>query len=345
MKENRPIISVLLPAYNAGKFVGEAITSILNQTFRNFELIIINDGSTDNTESVIKSFHDDRIRYYKNEHNIKLIKTLNRGLSLARGVYISRMDSDDIALSTMLEEQYYFAINHPDVDIINIRTYEMSNDGHRVRRFPRTPLLNSESLKYVLLFQNVITHPGVMLKAEKVKAYQYRDIPSVANFEDLDLWLRMINDGCCCETLDSYLLFYRINESGVTRTLGVDKRNRLRQSYTISIFHDIYGLDVPREKICFLFGSCCSFSTPFDTNRFIKRVVLSLITDSDTLRLFKSWYHYRFIISGLQMLKTTTFGNKMGILLFILSHPLYIFDSYTMRYLFQRIFNPWKVRK
>jgi glycosyltransferase involved in cell wall biosynthesis len=102
---NAPEISIVLPAYNCEAFLTEAIESILNQTLKDFELIIINDGSTDKTEDVVKSFSDARIIYLKNETNSGLVYTLNKGIDIAKGKYIARMDGDDISLPTRLAKQ------------------------------------------------------------------------------------------------------------------------------------------------------------------------------------------------------------------------------------------------
>ena len=92
-------VSVLMPAYNAEKYIAEAINSILSQTFKDFELLIINDGSTDKSESIVFSFNDPRMRYIKNEQNLGLVRVRNLGLELARGEYVAMLDSDDIAHS------------------------------------------------------------------------------------------------------------------------------------------------------------------------------------------------------------------------------------------------------
>ena len=109
------LISIILPAYNAEKYLKEAIDSILAQTYTNFELIVINDGSTDKTEEIILSYQDSRIRYIKNEKNLKLIRTLNKGIGLAKGKYIARMDADDISLPHRLKEEVEFMEAHPNI--------------------------------------------------------------------------------------------------------------------------------------------------------------------------------------------------------------------------------------
>lgn len=109
-----PKISCIMPAYNAGKYLKVAIDSILNQTFKDFELIIINDGSSDNTEDIILSYDDSRIVYIKNERNLKLMKTLNKGIDKAKGEFISRMDSDDQAHPSLFERELQEFEKHPD---------------------------------------------------------------------------------------------------------------------------------------------------------------------------------------------------------------------------------------
>ena len=100
-----PLISVIMPVYNGERFLRQAVDSILSQTFKDFELIIINDGSSDSTEDIILSYKDKRIRYVKNEKNLRLIKTLNKGLELASGQFVSRMDADDVAHPLLFEKQ------------------------------------------------------------------------------------------------------------------------------------------------------------------------------------------------------------------------------------------------
>lgn len=115
MNAHRPIISVIMPVYNAEAYVGEAIESILTQTYTDIDFVIINDGSVDNTEDIVKSYTDRRIRYYANDMNRGIVYTLNRGLSLAIGEYIARMDSDDISLPERLAKQVVYMEEHPQI--------------------------------------------------------------------------------------------------------------------------------------------------------------------------------------------------------------------------------------
>ena len=156
-----PLVSVLMPVYNAGAFLNEAVESILNQTYKNLELIIINDGSTDNTEDRIKSFKDSRIKYFKNENNLKLIKTLNKGLRLCTGKYIARMDADDIALNTRIEKQVAFM--ELNQNVVASGTYAQffgSSSKTGIWMYP----LHNQDIKLQLLWGSSIIHPTAIFK-------------------------------------------------------------------------------------------------------------------------------------------------------------------------------------
>ena len=112
-----PKVSVIIPAYNHERYVGEAIRSVLDQTYREFELIIINDGSTDSTETEILRFNDDRIRYYSQE-NRGLSATLNRGIELARGEFFNFLPSDDVFYPEKLEVQLRVFEGNPDLGVV-----------------------------------------------------------------------------------------------------------------------------------------------------------------------------------------------------------------------------------
>ncbi|HTK19974.1 MAG TPA: glycosyltransferase family A protein, partial [Mucilaginibacter sp.] len=113
MRTNHRKITVLMPAYNAGKYIREAIESVLRQTHCNFELLIVNDGSTDNTVCVVLSFNDPRIVLVNKEHE-GIAQALNTGLRLAEGHYVARFDADDICMPDRLEKQFNFLEDHPD---------------------------------------------------------------------------------------------------------------------------------------------------------------------------------------------------------------------------------------
>lgn len=224
---NSPKISCIMPAYNAGRYLKTAIDSILNQTYRDFELIIINDGSTDNTEEIILSYSDSRIVYIRNDHNLKLIKTLNKGIDNARGEFISRMDSDDQALPDMFERELLGFDQHPDVGIINTLTYHMNENGSGIRPNRQYFRISPEVCSVVCFYANHISHPGVMVKGDLMRKYRYNDCSDFLHYEDKELWNRMFADGIKCYTLNERLLNYRESSTSINAVYGNERYARM----------------------------------------------------------------------------------------------------------------------
>ncbi len=197
-----PKISVILPVYNAEKYIFDAVQSILSQTYKNFELIIIDDGSTDDCLNIISKFDDNRILVYKNEKNLGLIATLNKGLNLCKGDFIARMDADDISLPTRFEEQINFFKTHTKTDILGTN-YEIFGDVHQIINLPTNP----QQIKIELLFHNVICHPSVMMKRQSIKNIFYNS--NYLHNEDWAFWLEGIKNKLTITNLNKVLLKYR----------------------------------------------------------------------------------------------------------------------------------------
>ena len=153
-----PLVTVLMAVYNGEKYLREAIESILDQTYTNFEFLIINDGSSDRTEEIILSYNDKRIRYIKNEQNLKLIASLNKGLDLAKGEFIARMDADDISLPERLEKQINFLEKHPEIGLLGswVRTLGLTNNRNIIFK------QGHNTIRIQLLFNNFFHHPSVV---------------------------------------------------------------------------------------------------------------------------------------------------------------------------------------
>jgi len=179
-----PRISVVMPVFNGEKYLKKAIESILNQTFLDFEFLIINDGSTDKSVEIIESYNDPRIRLVHNEQNLGLIATLNRGLNLCKGEYIVRMDADDISLPSRLEKQVKFLDFNPDIAICGTLLKTFGNISSSILKYPE----KSESIKSALLFNCPIAHPSVMMKRSAIKGLYYDS--SYKHAEDYQLWTR-----------------------------------------------------------------------------------------------------------------------------------------------------------
>src|SRR3989344_1627663 len=175
MKQNKPVISVIMSAYNAEKYVGESIESIINQTFKNWELIIFEDGSIDNTKEIITKYSkkDSRIKAFFNKKNIGyigFIKNLNNGIKLSKGKYIARMDADDICMVDRLEKQYYLLEKNPSLFLVGSGAKIINEKGNVTGRF--NPLSNSFLVFLALHIKNCIYHPTIMFRNEKLIWYR-----------------------------------------------------------------------------------------------------------------------------------------------------------------------------
>jgi len=220
-----PKVSVILPVYNAEKYLAAAIDSILNQTFTDFELLLVNDGSTDSSETIIQRYNDPRIVYVQNEQNEGLIYSLNKAIDLARGEYIARMDADDIAMPARLEEQVKrfetvsVAVLATTVKLIDENDQPLPDWEDDVRH------TSSEQIKRFLLKDNCVAHPTVLAKTELFRKYKYQYNQKYS--EDYDLWLRVATDGLVIEKLEEPQLLHRILHTSATRFKKVNIFYRL----------------------------------------------------------------------------------------------------------------------
>ena len=203
MKVESPLVTVLMPVYNGQSYLGEAIESILNQSYKNFEFLIINDGSTDKTKEIICSYSDPRIRYVENETNIRLIATLNKGILLANGEYIVRMDADDISLPQRIEKQVAFMESHPAVGVCGSGFMIFGNSERQVRY----PLMHKE-ISVSMLFFNPICHPASIWRTCIIKKHGLQFDPEYLHAEEYKFW---IDFGKYAEfaNIDQVLLNYR----------------------------------------------------------------------------------------------------------------------------------------
>ncbi|MFQ3577180.1 MAG: glycosyltransferase [Cytophagales bacterium] len=224
-----PRVSVVLPVYNAEKYVSEAIYSILNQTFIDFELIILEDASTDNSLSVIQNFKDDRIILIKNEQNKGLVYNLNEGIRLASGEFIARMDADDIAMPERFKKQVKFLDENPDVDVLGT-AFECFGEIEKVVVHPTS----HHEIKKTLIEYCCVGHPTVMLRKKKLpKRYEVYK-PELFTCEDYHLWVEMIKDRKFAN-LDEVLLKYRTHKQQVSSEKA-DKQMELNEYAKLKAF-------------------------------------------------------------------------------------------------------------
>ncbi len=202
-------VSVLMPVYNVKEeYLRESIKSILNQTFTDFEFIILDDCSTTEIESIVSSFNDTRIKFYRNETNLGIANSRNRLMELATGEYAALMDNDDISLPQRLQKQVEFLDKNKDISVVSA-SYET---------FPKKQIIKHPlNPGYLDLLKGcVITHPCVMLRLSDLRKYDLKYDPSYICSQDYELWTRAIRF-LKMANLEEILLKYRVFEESITQ--------------------------------------------------------------------------------------------------------------------------------
>lgn len=239
-----PLITILMPSYNGGPYLKSCIDSVLNQSYTHFEFLIIDDGSTDNTFEIIKGYTDKRIRILLNKENKGITHSLNKGLKLANGKYIARIDADDIMLPNRLALQVEFLEQNPSYGMVGAWHEVIDAYGRVITRVQ--PNAVNEQLKLQLLFNNPFAHAAVTMRTELVRQFKYDK--KFAYCEDFDLWTK-IASVAKTTNLPHYLLQYRVhskNSSG--NNSKVMRRNVMlllsRELDKIHIFHSVDELAI-----------------------------------------------------------------------------------------------------
>jgi glycosyltransferase involved in cell wall biosynthesis len=204
------LVSVLLPCYNAGKYLHQSLQSIFNQTYTNIEIIAIDDCSSDQTFDILKSYqlNENRLKVIKNDINLGLIKTLNKGIDIAQGEFIARMDQDDISIANRIEKQMETFVIDPHLDIVACCCIIINEKGKKLYcRESRTYLPKSN------LFESFFTppfaHPTVIIRTKTLREFYYKYSKDSTHIEDFELWSRMLMNGAKSKVLNDYLLLYR----------------------------------------------------------------------------------------------------------------------------------------
>lgn len=222
MKDRTPNVSIVVIVFNGENYICEAIESLLNQTYQNFEIIVVNDGSIDQTSRLLAQYSDDRIVVLHNQQNLGITKTRNIGVGHARGRYIAVMDCDDLSHSTRLEEQVRFLNENPQYAMVSSWAHLINGDSFEEKsksiwRFSPT----KDCIAPYLLFQNCIVHSSVMMRAACLPEPAYREFEPA---EDYDLWVRLAKT-YKIKILPKPLVSYRVHNASASK-LQADKQNR-----------------------------------------------------------------------------------------------------------------------
>lgn len=210
-----PTISILLPAFNAGQTLDLALRSLCGQTFSDFEILLLDDGSDDDTAEIARAFSDPRVRVIQDGLRLGLARRLNMGIELARGRYIARMDADDVSFPERLARQVAFLEAHPDVDLVGCRAVAFRTDGEVLGLLP---FAGTHEAMCVRPWRGIpLPHPGWMGRREWFTRFRY-GLPEVMRAEDQELLLRSHRESrFAC--LEDVLLGYRQGYFNLRKTL------------------------------------------------------------------------------------------------------------------------------
>ncbi|MEJ2610155.1 MAG: glycosyltransferase [Candidatus Thiodiazotropha sp.] len=290
-----PLVSLILPVYNGEEFLAPCLESIVKQTYKNIEVIIINDGSTDNTHKIIEEYKP-KIEnlIYINRGNKGLIASLNEGVNSSSGEYIARMDADDICSLNRIEVQVNCLINNSDVTACGCSVIKINKSTEQIGSM-KMPLKYRQILVRAM-FRSPIIHPTVMMRAKNISQY-LPDLYSIKflHAEDYELWARLLGDGHKVVNIKSKLLYYRIHEKSITISNSFDMKSKshdVRSKYLLKILGKI-----PTSALRSI--SCLS-----------TRAYMEVGDDGCNKSFFNYLYNVGILISGIVL-------KKLGFLIYI----------------------------
>lgn len=216
---NNPLVSVIMSCYNeTEQDLQDSIESILNQTYRNIEFLIVNDNPDNiNLKKVLNkySLNDIRIKIINNSLNIGLSESLNRALSESSGLYVARMDADDISYKDRLLKQVTYLETHPDCDLVASNRDDIDENSNIIKK-SSSIIVPDNIIPVIFKYGSIITHPSIMVKSSIIKKLKgYRAFKSA---QDYDLWLRMVSLNCKFHIIPEPLIKYRIRQNGITNS-------------------------------------------------------------------------------------------------------------------------------
>ncbi|HEX7244585.1 MAG TPA: glycosyltransferase family 2 protein [Solirubrobacterales bacterium] len=217
MSVKASLVSVVLPCFEAEESLAAALDSLLGQTYRDIEILAIDDGSADATPRILgeHAARDARVRVLRNATNLGVIRTLNRGVAEARGELVARMDADDVAAPTRIERQVELLAGRPDVGVVGTGVEQVDREGRRLR--PRPVLCTGPGgARFVSLFATPVMHPTIAARTALMRAYPYGGPPESLHTEDYEMFVRMLDAGVGFANIDEPLMRVRSDPSSVS---------------------------------------------------------------------------------------------------------------------------------
>jgi glycosyltransferase involved in cell wall biosynthesis len=318
-------ISVIMPVYNEQNYLRASIESILNQTFKDFEFIIIDDGSTDDSAKIIESYKDPRLIFYRSE-NKGMVHQFNFGINKARASIIARMDADDISELNRFEEQNKFLENHPEIHVVGSNVIFINENGKVIshKKYPE----NHNEIEFMMPIESGVCHPTVMILKEVFNQLGFYD-ESYGYAADHELFLKMISSGYRFHNIQEVLLKYRVralrkdqsrvsNANALSYQIGVDYLNKIHSAnlsnvkdfnyyYRMGLIEYYRGSITKSRK---LFIKCIRFSKK-KYFRITRYLLVSLLGDRiiHKLRETKILVRLSFLFNKLFKLDLHSFKN------------------------------------
>ncbi|MFB3916262.1 MAG: glycosyltransferase family 2 protein [Terriglobales bacterium] len=255
-----PLVSVIMAVYNGERYLREAVDSILSQTFRDFEFIVINDGSSDATGAILSGYSDSRLRILDNERNLGLVASLNKGLAAAQGKYIARQDADDISLPERLERQVATLESQRDLLIIGGGALIIDAEGHPLREV--SVYYRDFEIKWTLLWGNPFFHSASMFRAEAAKSLRgYSESEAYCVTEDYDFFSRLTFAGRA-EIMRQVVIKWRDHAHSISQ-----QRSGLQREQALAVSRENLGrvLGRPLEDLEWCAWHKFHLSTPGET--------------------------------------------------------------------------------
>jgi glycosyltransferase involved in cell wall biosynthesis len=214
-----PLVSVIIPCFNAASYMEDSLMSIVNQTYKNIEIIAIDDCSSDNTWSILQSLQkkDHRIKIYQNPKNLKLISTLNRAIDFCQGDFIARMDADDISNLDRIEKQVKVITENEELDFVSVFPIMINYKGKFHSKQRHFYCTSTGSAKFKSMFESPILHAAILIKSEILKNNKYIFKNEFVHIEDFELWIRLLNEkNFKFKGISEELYKYRVNQESVS---------------------------------------------------------------------------------------------------------------------------------
>ena len=330
-----------MPVFNEEQYIFESVNGILQQSFKEFELIIIDDGSNDNTLNILNGFNDNRIRIFSNSKNVGITKSLNIGLKKCRGEFIARMDADDICTQDRLALQYNYLIGNPKTDVVGCNAVSISETGKITEMAPLPE--EDMQIKWQLLFSTPILHPAVMIRSKVFLDFgKYNSVLSVC--QDFDFWCR-ISQHVHFHNLPQVLYKLRIhpNSAGTIHKKSQERnrekillnhiRRLTKKKYTLSDINVFYLFRTKKSFHYYQFKVAINIIE--DLKKMFLKDIDNSLTYNNYLNRSISWLllqpafsvNDRYVISTICIFRALYFDLKL------------LYDKVFLKYIKQKISN------